>query len=121
MKFFCVLGSGSRGNATYVEEGETRILIDAGFSGRELARRLALIGRSPEQLTALLITHEHNDHITGAGVLSRRFSLPVYINHATYQAAAQRLGRLYDQSPPVCHRHPFCRWLPVRASLFHFP
>jgi len=93
---FCVLGSGSRGNATYVEEGETRILIDAGFSGRELARRLALIGRSPEQLTALLITHEHNDHITGAGVLSRRFSLPVYINHATYQAAAQRLGRLYD-------------------------
>jgi len=93
---FCVLGSGSRGNATYVEEGETRLLIDAGFSGKELARRLALIDRRPEQLSALLITHEHNDHITGAGILSRRFSLPVYINHATYQAAAQRLGRLYD-------------------------
>ena len=93
---FCVLGSGSRGNATYVEEGDTRILIDAGFSGKELARRLALIDRRPEELSALLITHEHNDHISGAGILSRRFSLPVYINHPTYKAAAQKLGRLYD-------------------------
>lgn len=91
-----MLGSGSRGNATYVEEGATRLLIDAGFSGKELARRLAMIGREPEQLTALLITHEHHDHITGAGILSRRFSLPVYINHPTYQAAAARLGRLYE-------------------------
>ncbi len=93
---FCVLGSGSRGNCTYVEAGATRLLIDAGFSGKEIARRLALIDRSPEQLTAILVTHEHNDHIAGVGVLSRRFKLPVYANRGTHLAAEKRVGKLFD-------------------------
>ena len=91
---FCVLGSGSRGNCTYIEEGETCLLIDAGFSGKEIARRLALIGRRPEQLSAILVTHEHHDHITGVGVLSRRFQLPVYANPETHSAAEGRVGKL---------------------------
>ncbi len=93
---FCVLGSGSRGNCTFVEEGETCLLIDAGFSGKEIARRLALIDRSPEQLSAIIVTHEHNDHISGVGVLSRRFKLPVYANVGTYRAAEHRVGKLFQ-------------------------
>lgn len=93
---FCVLGSGSRGNCTYIEAGETRLLIDAGFSGKEITRRLALIGRNPEQLSAILVTHEHNDHIAGVGVLSRRFKLPVYANPGTHLGAEGRVGKLFD-------------------------
>ena len=90
----CVLGSGSKGNCTYIESGSTRILIDAGFSGKEIERRLAAIGRCAEALTAILVTHEHNDHIAGVGVLSRRYGLPVFINNGTYQAAHRKLGKL---------------------------
>ena len=91
---FSVLGSGSRGNAVFVESGRTAILIDAGFSGREIERRLALVDRRLEGLAAILVTHEHNDHIAGVGVLSRRCNLPVYGNEATLRAASPRVGRL---------------------------
>ncbi len=92
---FCVLGSGSRGNCTYIEAGDTCILIDAGFSGKEITRRLALIGRRPEQLSAILVTHEHNDHVAGVGVLSRRFKLPVHANRKTSLAAESKVGKLF--------------------------
>lgn len=90
----CVLGSGSRGNCTLVEAGSTVLLIDNGFSGVEISRRLRAIGREPSLLTAILVTHEHNDHIAGVGVLSRQAGLPVYANPATHGAAEERLGRL---------------------------
>ncbi|WP_456473299.1 MBL fold metallo-hydrolase [Desulfolithobacter sp.] len=91
----CVLGSGSRGNCTLVESGDTRLLIDGGFSGREVVRRLELIGRSAKHLTAILVTHEHNDHISGVGVLSRRCSLPVWANDPTHRASSSRLKKLF--------------------------
>lgn len=90
---FCVLGGGSKGNATYVEQGATRLLIDAGFSGRELEARLAALGVDPAGLSAIVISHEHSDHIRGAGVLSRRYRLPLLANRATFEAAAGDLGR----------------------------
>lgn len=91
-----MLGSGSRGNSTYVEAGNTSILIDAGFSGKEIARRLAIINKVPEQLRAILVTHEHNDHIAGVGVLSRRYNLPVYANQGTCRAGEKKLGNLFE-------------------------
>ncbi len=91
-----MLGSGSRGNSTYVEAGNTSILIDAGFSGKEIARRLAIINKVPEHLRAILVTHEHNDHIAGVGVLSRRYNLPVYANLGTWKAAEKKLGALFE-------------------------
>ena len=94
---FCVLGSGSKGNCTLVESGSTAILIDAGFSGKEISRRLALINRSPEDLAAIVVTHEHGDHISGAGVLSRRYNLPVYANCGTHLASASRLKKLHKR------------------------
>jgi phosphoribosyl 1,2-cyclic phosphodiesterase len=90
----CVLGSGSRGNCTLVESGGTAVLIDAGFSGKEIRRRLQLIGRQVESISAILVTHEHNDHVSGAGILSRQAQVPLYANSATYQATESRLGKL---------------------------
>jgi len=78
-----ILGSGSAGNASYVETGETRVLVDAGFSPRQIRLRLAGIGRAPENLTAILITHEHSDHIAGLAGLAEKLGIPVYCNRAT--------------------------------------
>ena len=93
---FCVLGGGSKGNATYVEAGGTRLLIDAGFSGKEIERRLVAIGVDPASLHAICITHEHTDHIRGVGVLSRRYQLPVLVNRATLNAAGAVLDNLAE-------------------------
>ncbi len=95
---FCVLGSGSKGNATFVEAGNTRILIDAGFSGKETDKRLAAINIEPESLSAIIITHEHSDHIKGAGVLSRKYNLPIWANAATFAAAPHVLTKLFATS-----------------------
>lgn len=79
----CLLASGSKGNSLLISSGRTRLLIDAGLSARELCRRLALAGVVPEDLAAVLVTHEHIDHVRGLGVLCRRYRLPVYLHHAT--------------------------------------
>lgn len=91
----CVLASGSKGNAVYVSDGRTAILIDAGLSGREIERRLQSKGLRPEELGALVLSHEHADHVQGVGVLSRRYRLPVYITPKTAEAA-YRLGNLTE-------------------------
>lgn len=75
-----LLASGSRGNAVLVDVANTRLLIDAGLSAREICRRLESVGVAPESLDALLVTHEHSDHIRGLGPLVRRLQLPVYIH-----------------------------------------
>jgi phosphoribosyl 1,2-cyclic phosphodiesterase len=90
-----VLGSGSKGNCLYVESGGVAILIDAGLSGKEITRRLALIDRHPEQVAAIILTHEHSDHIVGVGVLSRRLSIPVYANRGTALGGEAKMGRLH--------------------------
>ena len=91
----CTLASGSKGNATYISDGQTAILVDAGLSGIEIQRRLTSRNLSPENLSAIIVTHEHSDHIRGVGILSRRYNLPVYINPKTHRACP-RLGRLYE-------------------------
>jgi phosphoribosyl 1,2-cyclic phosphodiesterase len=83
---FTILGSGSGGNCAYLEAGETRLLIDAGFSARQIRERLASIGRVPESLTAILVTHEHGDHICGLGTLCAKTGTPIYANRHTREA-----------------------------------
>ena len=90
----CILASGSRGNAVYISGGSTSILIDAGLSGIEIERRLNSKGLHPEDLDAILVSHEHTDHIQGVGVLSRRFNLPVFISSKTEKAAVSQLGNV---------------------------
>ncbi len=83
---FASLGSGSKGNATLVRAADTLVMIDCGFSLRETVRRLELLGVSPQQLDAILVTHEHSDHCSGVAALSRKFSIPVYLTHGTLGA-----------------------------------
>jgi len=82
-----VLGSGSAGNATCIEGGGARVLLDAGFSCRELQARLRAVGVEPQRLDALVITHEHADHIRGAALFSQTHKVPLYCTAATFRAA----------------------------------
>jgi phosphoribosyl 1,2-cyclic phosphodiesterase len=81
-----ILGSGSNGNCAYVETDQTRILIDAGFSLRQIRKRLATIGRAPENLNGVLLTHEHSDHVQGLLALCKELNIPVYGNRLTLDA-----------------------------------
>ncbi len=85
----CMLASGSKGNSIYVSDGRTAILVDAGLSGIEIERRMKTRGLCPESLNGIVVSHEHEDHIRGVGVLSRRYGLPVYISSKTAAAAPQ--------------------------------
>jgi phosphoribosyl 1,2-cyclic phosphodiesterase len=80
---FASLGSGSRGNATLIEAGRTLVMVDCGFSCRETERRMARLERSPGQLSAILVTHEHGDHVRGVPVLARKYRLPVWLTRGT--------------------------------------
>ena len=80
---FAVLGSGSQGNGTLIASDSTCVLVDCGFSLRETERRLVRLGISPHQLSAILVTHEHADHVHGVGLLSRRYNVPVYMSRGT--------------------------------------
>ena len=91
---FSILSSGSRGNACYVETNDAKILVDAGLSGIEIERRLAVVGISPQSLDAIVVTHEHSDHIKGVGVLARRYKLPVCANSQTLKRGEKALGKL---------------------------
>ncbi len=82
---FCSIGSGSKGNGTLIQEGETCILIDDGFTLKDFEFRLAQKGLTPLQVTAILVTHEHGDHIKGVGPLARKYRIPVYISYGTAQ------------------------------------
>lgn len=96
---FCVLASGSQGNATYVEGGGVRLLIDAGLSCRALEQRLAAVGVSPDGLDGILVTHEHVDHVKGLSRFCERYGVPVYANEGT-AAVVERQCRLEKKRVP---------------------
>lgn len=87
MRFAC-LGSGSEGNGWLIEAGDTRVLVDCGFTLADTVARLARLGVSPDMLAAVLVTHEHDDHAGGVGRLARRHGVPVYLTYGTLQAAS---------------------------------
>lgn len=91
---FVSLISGSSGNATLVSDGRTTILVDCGMSGKRLEQALASIHLSPKEIDAIFITHEHIDHTAGAGVVCRRYQLPVYATAGTWQGMS--LGKIPD-------------------------
>lgn len=83
---FCSIASGSSGNCIYVGTDHTSVLIDAGITGKKVLEGLREVDRKPEDLDAILITHEHSDHIKGLGVLARKYELPVYCSAGTREA-----------------------------------
>lgn len=80
---YALLGSGSKGNATLVQGGSTRVLVDCGFAVREIEARTASLQFEPAQIDAILVTHEHSDHIGGVARLARAYGIPVYLTHGT--------------------------------------
>ncbi len=93
------LGSGSHGNSVLVEAGSTLILVDAGFSGVEIERRLELVDRRPEAVDAVVITHEHRDHTRGAGIAARRWGWPLYMSEVTRECCDDLLRGGEDVRP----------------------
>ncbi|MFK7997701.1 MAG: MBL fold metallo-hydrolase [Granulosicoccus sp.] len=81
------LGSGSSGNSLLVQSGKTTLLVDCGFTMKEAIARMYTLGITPSDLDAVLISHEHGDHVKGVGPLSRKFGLPVWCTHGTYHKA----------------------------------
>ena len=90
----CLLASGSRGNALFLSDGDTNLLVDAGLSGKEIERRMARRDLRPQDLNAIVVSHEHSDHIHGVGVLARRYHLPIYLSPGTHDAARSYLGKI---------------------------
>jgi phosphoribosyl 1,2-cyclic phosphodiesterase len=105
---FTVLASGSKGNSTIVTGGRTRILVDAGLSCRELHRRMTLAGEDPATIDAIVITHEHQDHINGLAVTARKLGIPVYFTEATHRAwmrwLTPRRQMSYSQWLELCRK-----------------
>jgi phosphoribosyl 1,2-cyclic phosphodiesterase len=93
---FTILGSGSAGNCAYLETAEARILVDAGFSPLQIRKRLATLGRTPENLSAILVTHEHSDHIAGILGLADKFHIPVYCNRGTQDGTIWAMKAKWD-------------------------
>ncbi len=112
---FISLGSGSNGNATLVRVADTLLLIDAGFSAKALCERMQSIGVSPDDLTAILISHEHSDHVKGVSVLARKYHIPVWLTRGTYK-------RLKDRNlPSVEFIHPHGSFCLGEAKVSPFP
>lgn len=89
-----ILGSGSAGNSTFVEIEDYKLLVDTGFSCKKTEEKLEKIGKKLSDISAILITHEHSDHINGAGVIARKYDIPIYITPESYRAGAAKLGQI---------------------------
>jgi phosphoribosyl 1,2-cyclic phosphodiesterase len=117
---FTVLASGSKGNCTVVTGGNTRILVDAGLSCRELFRRMRLVDEDPESLDAIIITHEHSDHVAGLAVTARKLGIPVYFTEGTHRAwvrwLSPRKQMTYTQWLEQCRKQAAARMAEADAT-----
>lgn len=95
---FCSLYSGSSGNSIFISSDNTKILVDAGLSGKKIIDALEQIDENPREIDGIFITHEHSDHIKGAGIISRKFDIPIYANEAAWHAMKDSLGNIKDHN-----------------------
>ncbi|MPQ43406.1 MBL fold metallo-hydrolase [Clostridium tarantellae] len=101
---FCSLFSGSSGNSIFVSSDNTKVLVDAGLSGKKIIEALQTIDENPKEIDAIFITHEHSDHIKGAGIISRKLDIPIYANEATWLAMEKSLGNIKDKNIKVLQK-----------------
>lgn len=101
---FCILGSGSKGNSILFENGSSRILVDVGFSHKNMVERLAEIGVEPDSISAIVITHEHSDHIRGLDVWLKRHHTKVYATAGTHEGAVESTGKSFEFTPIMSGR-----------------
>jgi phosphoribosyl 1,2-cyclic phosphodiesterase len=118
---FTVLASGSKGNCTVVTGGNTRILVDAGLSCRELFRRMRMVDEDPATLDAIIITHEHSDHVAGLAVTARKLGIPVYFTEGTHRAwvrwLSPRKQMTYTQWLEQCRKQAAARMAEADAAM----
>lgn len=95
---FCSLYSGSSGNSLFIQTSNTKILIDAGESAKKISDALSLIGVQASELDAILVTHEHSDHIKGLAPLSKKYNIPVYANLKTWDAMPEQNSKIFDSN-----------------------
>lgn len=105
---FCSIASGSSGNSIYVGTEHTRILFDAGLSGKRIQQGLKELQVDGGQIDALFITHEHTDHIKGAGILSRRFDIPIFATQGTWDAMENKLGSVAPKNKRFVYNGENC-------------
>ena len=105
---FCTIASGSSGNCAYVGTEHTKLLIDAGISGKKIEQGLAELKLTGGQIDGLLITHEHTDHIKGAGIFSRRFDVPIYATADTWAAMGDSIGKIAPGNKKILYADEMC-------------
>ena len=117
----CSLFSGSSGNSIFISSGNTSILVDAGVSGRRIEEALNEIGESISKISGIIITHEHSDHIIGAGILSRRHKIPIYANKETWDAMRSFTGKLAPALTQIINLGQLFRIGDIDISSFPIP
>ena len=118
---FCSLYSGSTGNSLYVESENTKILVDAGVSAKKITDALTLLNVDLHDLSAILVTHEHTDHIQGVGTLSKKFDIPVYANSKTWDAMKSRKDKIIDSNQKVFYTNESFEIGDLKISSFKTP
>lgn len=118
---FCSLFSGSSGNSLFLGAGKTRILIDAGLSAKKIVEALCSIGEKPADISAILVTHEHNDHIKGIGIISRKFDVPIFANEATWEAMEREIGPVSIKNKMYFNTESEFEIGDVWVKAFHIP
>lgn len=118
---FCPIASGSSGNCIYIGTDEANILIDAGISGVRIAEGLKRINVSPHDIDAVFITHDHSDHIKGAGIFSRRFKTPVYATEGTWRVMSESVGPMDGGNVKVIERERAFKFKDMEIVPFDIP
>lgn len=118
---FCTLASGSSGNSVFVSGDGVKILIDVGLSGRTIELALKSIGKDCSDINAIFVTHDHSDHVKGAGILSRRFNIPIFATEGTWQGIGQACGKIDSKNKRYVYKNEEVQLNGIRIIPFSIP
>lgn len=118
---FCPLYSGSSGNSMFIASDKAKILVDAGLPGKKIDSALAEIDENPSEIQGIFITHEHSDHVKGAGVLSRKYNIPIYANADTWSAMESSLGKIKEENIKIIDKRSITEVGDLIIKSFNIP
>lgn len=118
---FCSLYSGSSGNCILVGSDQSKILVDVGLPGKKIIEALERVKEDPKNIKAIFITHEHSDHIKGAGIISRKFDIPIYANQITWSAMDGKIGNIKEKNIKVIDKRSLTKIDDLEIQAFNTP